>query len=161
MSSLQSSQPSWICQLFIIQLPTSTCSSSYLYLGFYYPPVSKVCNYYSSMYTAPTLWYKLLTDLRQFAHPLSFLSISVLLTCHLSGFTSLKTKNQTCTAILQHMPAVLCLFCSCIIQLPLSQTISTVAACSLLGMTLWILNYHQNVSNNLVLVDLTWERASE
>ena len=68
-NALQTSKPSYIRQLFTIQPPGSTRSSSYLSLS--RPPVSsslKFCNR-SLIYAAPTLWNGLPKDLRQFAHP--------------------------------------------------------------------------------------------
>ena len=67
-NALQTSKPSYIRQLFTIQPPGSTRSSSYLSLS--RPPVSsslKFCNR-SLVYAAPALWKRLPKDLRQFAH---------------------------------------------------------------------------------------------
>src|SRR5678815_4380646 len=67
-NALQTSKPSYIRQLFTIQPPGSTRSSSYLSLS--RPPVSsslKFCNR-SLVYAAPALWNRLPKDLRQFAH---------------------------------------------------------------------------------------------
>ena len=67
-NAIQTSQPSYISQLFTIQPFRSTRLSSYLSLSL--PPVSsslKFCNR-SLVYAAPALWNRLPKDLRQFAH---------------------------------------------------------------------------------------------
>ena len=67
-NAIQTSQPSYIRQLFTIQPSRSTRSSSYLSLSL--PPVSsslRFCNR-SLVYAAPALWNKLPKDLRQFSH---------------------------------------------------------------------------------------------
>ena len=68
-NAIQTSQPSYIRQLFTIQPSRSTRSSSYLSLSL--PPVSsslKFCNR-SLVYAAPAIWNKLPKNLRQFSQP--------------------------------------------------------------------------------------------
>src|SRR6218665_1667302 len=70
---LQNSQPSYICLLFTIQPPGSSCSSSYISLS--RPPVSFSLKLYnrSLVYAAPALWNRLPKDTRQFPlSPLDF-----------------------------------------------------------------------------------------
>jgi len=69
-NTLQTSQPSYICQLLIIQPPRSTRSSL---LSFSISAssliLSEVLQPIHSLYDAPALWNGLPKDLRQFAHP--------------------------------------------------------------------------------------------